>query len=110
MAGASIKRLHRDLPGLIAELTGAGCFRLAIYERWPRGALADSARRLGIEYIVRHDEDGDRAIYFMPGNGGVVPTDPNVVGEWIESVLNDPSYADTTAKLLVVESISDMCS
>jgi hypothetical protein len=101
--GANIKRLHRDLARFIGQLTEAGCFRLGIYERWPRGALADSARRLGVEYIVRHDEDGSSAIYFMPGSGGVVPTDPNVIPDWIEAVLADPAYADTTGKLLPVD-------
>lgn len=101
--GANIKQLHRDLPGFVAELSQAGCFQLEIYDGWPRSNMADTARRLGIEYITRHDEAGSSAIYFMPGSGGTVPTDPNVIADWIEAVLRDPAYADTTDKLLPLE-------
>jgi hypothetical protein len=105
LRGASINRLHKELPSLIDILIDASCFTLEVTDHWPHGPVADRARGLGIEYVTRHDGGtSDCAIYFMPGDGGVVPTDPNVVAEWIESVLSDPSYADTTAKLLAVDS------
>jgi hypothetical protein len=102
--GANIKALHQELPALIDAMIEGSCFSLKVTGNWPRGPVADCARRLGISYLTRHDEsDSSRAIYFMPGDGGTVPAEPNVVAEWIESVLCDPAYADTTAKLLAVD-------
>jgi hypothetical protein len=37
------------------------------------------------------------------GFGGSVTSDPNVITEWIEGVLDDPNYRDTTEKVLRVE-------
>src|SRR5664280_209190 len=66
--------------------------------------MAEVARRLGIEHAERFEGSGsDEAICFMPGKGGVIPTDPNVIADWIEEVLGNPSYADTTGKLLALE-------
>lgn len=102
--GASIKRLKRELAAFVVEMTRAGCERLEVVEKWPHGLLGDTARRLGIEYINRMGEGtADVAVYFMPGSGGVVPTDPDVISEWASDVLADPDYADTTGKLLIRE-------
>jgi hypothetical protein len=102
--GANIGRLHRELPTFIDSLIESSCFKLEVTSHWPRGADADHARALGIEYITRHEEgEAGSAIYFMPGSGGAVPTDPNVVADWIESVLGSDAYADTTEKLLRID-------
>lgn len=102
--GAHIGRLYNQLPAFIVELDAIGCETLDIYESWPHGPTADTARSLGIEHMSRFDGNGpDQAMFFMPGKGGVVPTDPNVIADWIEDMLADPGYWDTTEKLLALE-------
>jgi hypothetical protein len=99
--GARIKDLYRKLPSVIDSMLQAGTTRLEIVGTWPRGELPDALRALGIEYINQvNSHDPSAAIFFMPNGGGSVPPDPNVVADWVESVLGDPDYADTTAKLL----------
>jgi hypothetical protein len=98
--GASIRALYNELPGLIADLVRQGQTQLEIVGNWPRTDLADTARRLGIEYIDRSGDSSDTAFFFMPGSGGTVPTDPNVIADWVSAVLADSAYADTTRKLL----------
>lgn len=98
--GASIRGLYRELPGLIARLVNQGQNRLEIVGNWPRSDLAETARCLGIEYIDKSRASPDAAIFFMPGSGGTVPTDPNVIVDWVSAVLADNDYADTTKKLL----------
>jgi len=105
VAGANIKALYRDLPSFVDELISNGTDRFDVYQQWPRGPVGDTARRLGIEYIARYDPLGESvAIYFMPSQGGaLIPADSDAVASWIESVLDDPRYADTTEKLLARE-------
>jgi len=99
--GANIKKLHRDLPALIDGMIETSLVHVDVMEFWPEGPLDEKCRSLGIEYLTKvGEEEPSRAIYFMPGGGGTVSTNPNEVAEWIESVLGDPAYADTTAKLL----------
>jgi hypothetical protein len=63
--------------------------------------IGDEARRLGIDYISRaNTEEPSGVLYFMPTSGGMVPTDPNTITDWIDRVIADPLYADTTDKLL----------
>jgi hypothetical protein len=63
--------------------------------------LADRARSLGITYISRVEgSESPVAIFFMPHSGGAVPTDANGIVEWIDAVLADSDYQDTTQKLL----------
>jgi hypothetical protein len=102
--GAHIDRLYAGLPAFIGALVGQGSLRPEVQQDWPRGDLADTARRLGIEHIDRVTSDKPSvAIFFMPGSGGSVTNDPNVITEWIERVLDDPNYRDTTEKVLRVE-------
>jgi hypothetical protein len=54
--GASIKRLYTDLPALIGSLAEVGSLELVISGNWPRGELADIARRLGVERIALVDQ------------------------------------------------------
>lgn len=98
--GASIKGLYKELPGLIAGLVRQGQTRLEIVGNWPRSDLSDTARRLGIEYIDKSGDSSDVAMFFMPGSGGTVPTDPNVIADWVSTVLADKDFADTTRKLV----------
>jgi hypothetical protein len=99
--GASIKNLYRELPSLIGDLLAQGETQLMIQGTWPPGPTADSARRLGIEDMSRvNNSSPARAIFFMPGSGGVVPQDPNVIVTWIDEVVADSRYLDMTSKLL----------
>ncbi len=101
--GANINQLYRNLSVLVDELARQGINRLEIVRQWPRGEPADTARRFGIEYINKVKDAPDRAVFFMPGSGGTVPTDPDVVSDWVTEMLVDPDYADTTQKLLALE-------
>lgn len=100
MARASSRSTTR-VPDFIASLAAAGYFDLSVYDDSPRDEPADTARRLGIEHIARLGEDEPSAATFLFGqSGGMVPTEPNLVTEWVEEVLAHRDYADTTAKLL----------
>jgi hypothetical protein len=78
--GASIKNLYKDLPALIDDLLAQGETELMIQGTWPPGPTANSARNLGIRDISLLKGPGpDQAIFFMPGSGGVIPEDPNVI-------------------------------
>jgi hypothetical protein len=98
--GASIKRLYNELPAFVQTLSQLGCNRLSITGNWPRGEPADTARRLGVEYLHRVDERPDVAVFFMPSTGGVLLADANAVPAWVSTVLASQEYSDTTQKLL----------
>lgn len=101
--GANIGRLYADLPALVAALAEAGCPGLAVYENWPQGEAADTARRLGVRRLARLNlKEPAAGIFLMPGSGGVVPTDANAVTDWVEAVLANPAYHDTSEKLLAI--------
>lgn len=98
---ARIWQIYKLLPSLVTDLLAAGESDLEIYNDWPPGALADRARRLGIKHLSQVEAAGDRVIFLPPGAGGIVPSDPNAITEWLNDVLvNDPDYQDTTQKLL----------
>jgi hypothetical protein len=102
--GALVPRVHAELPDLIADLDAAGLDQLEVYADWPRGQLADHARRLGIEWVHRVSVGRrDMAMYSEPMPGGAVPEDPDVIVDWLEGVVADPDYADLTGKLRDVE-------
>lgn len=102
--GAHIGRLFDEVPTFIDRLLKSGQLYLEVVEDWPRTPEADEARRLGIEHIERvNTNEPALAVYFMPGSGGMVPEDPDVIVDWIEGVLGDPNYRDTTTKLLRLE-------
>ena len=101
--GANIKRLYRELGDLIDALLATDARRLTIYEHWPRGHLANTARQLCIEYLAQLEPgDPSGAVFFMPGGGGTVPTDSNAVVDWLDDLIANPDYSDTTKKLLVL--------
>lgn len=104
LPGSSIKRLYAELPEFVERLATEAAFDLSLSEDWPRSPSADAARRLGIEHIVKV-EDGNPsfAVFFIHGIGGIVPTDPECITVWIDDVLVDPNYRDTTSKLLALD-------
>lgn len=117
--GASIKGLYKSLPDLVADIVKAGIasqLDMHMYPsedvlaatpnrdqwelRFPEIPLVNRARKLGIEWMRLYDSGtADEAIFFMPGGGGYLSDDPNVIVPWIDSVLTDPTYADMSAKL-----------
>jgi hypothetical protein len=104
VAGANINRLYRYLPAFVDQLRAANVTRLEVTPTWPHDAHGSTSRELGIAYINLADPSGGaEAVFFMPHAGGVVPTDGNVIADWIDAVLSDPDYADTTAKLLALK-------
>ncbi len=101
--GAHIGRLYTELPEFVGKLVAHGCLRLEVHQSW-RSELADTARGLGIDHIdqVTRDEPSV-AIFFLPGSGGAITSDSDVITDWVDSVLADPSYRDTTEKILRVQ-------
>jgi hypothetical protein len=101
VVGANIKKLYQLLPAVIGRLINVGHTDVRVEGPWQTGDLIEALRDLGIELVRQTScSDPPRAVFFMPSTGGVVPEDPNVVTDWVELVLADPDYADTTAKLL----------
>lgn len=99
--GANIKRLYEQLPRLIEGLLASRTTSLDIVGAYPRGALPDQVRELGIRHLAQISTDGpDRAVFFAPSDGGVVPTDLNLIVAWLDTLLADPHYADASGKLL----------
>jgi hypothetical protein len=102
--GARVKALAARLPGLVDGLLGRGTTRLDLYGTWPLDALTEQARKLGIDYVSQvSPDDPSYAIYSVPGRGGIVPTDADLIADWLDGVLADPDYLDTTKKVLAVE-------
>lgn len=103
--GAKINRLYAMLPQLISTLSQRGITSCTVYGAWPPGEPGDSLRALGIERLVQHESSmpEDVAYYFMPGSGGIVPSDPNAIVDWIDAVIADPGYQDLTSKLIARE-------
>lgn len=103
--GARIDRLYSGgLQHLINEMNAAEVPQLTVWPSWPRTEVAEIARKLGIEYLWRSSiDDPAVGIYFLPGPpGAFIPENPDVIVDWVEGVLADPDYLDTTAKLLAV--------
>lgn len=97
---ARIKRVFTELPALIYDLVAAACMQLDIYDDWPRDDISNRARALGVTHIGSANPEGpDQVMYFLPGSGGAVPTDPNVVVDWIEGFLQQPTKTDLSDKL-----------
>jgi hypothetical protein len=119
-AGANVKGLYKSLPDLVADIVKADIasqLDMHMYPdeevlaatpnrdqwelRFPEIPLVNRARSLGIEWMRFYDSGiADEAVFFMPGGGGYLSDDPNVIVPWIDSVLHDPHYADMSAKLL----------
>jgi hypothetical protein len=43
----------------------------------------------------------------LPSTGGLIPTDPDVIVDWIDDMLADPAYLDTTLKLVAVGDVHE---
>ncbi len=98
---ARIWRMYKLLPDLVVDLLAVDQTSLDIHGTWPPGALADRARAMGIKYLSRVEGGSDRAIFFLPAFGGVVPPDPDAITDWLDDVLvHNTAYADATRKLL----------
>ena len=97
---AQVRRLHGELPDVIADLAAAGVSDLLVQPEWPPGELAARLRDLGIDHIRRGEVDGpDVAVCLAAPTGAWVPDDPDVIVDWLDEVVGDPHYADLTGKL-----------
>jgi hypothetical protein len=98
---SSINRLTVELPAFITDLNAAGMTRLTHHFLDPSLDLYRRATELGVRDASRHSADGaDLAVLSPPGDGGVIPDDPDVIVDWVDRVLADRRYKDTTQKLL----------
>jgi len=99
--GCSIRNLVRDLPKFVEELIAAGMSTSLDPVKDFDGRIYRLAAELGISEVRLFDPAGpDGATYFPPGDGGWIPDDPNIIVDWIEMVIADENYQDTTQKLL----------
>lgn len=95
-----VKKTLAKIPALIANLAGSGSTSLEICGDWPRTDIAQSVRQLGISRIAMVDAEGPhQLVYFLPGVGGSVRPDPNLVVDWVEAFLRQPSKRDICDKL-----------
>jgi hypothetical protein len=105
--GANIKALRKRLPGLIEDLAARNIGRLNVADDWRPDGPTEAARRLGIRYLNRlsdlSDPGPDLVAIFPPGSGGFVPTNPDLIVNWIDDLLRNPDYVDVWAKLLPVD-------
>ncbi len=98
--GANIKRLNTQLHEFISHLLTSGVSELDLANEWSTNELYETAKSFGIEYIYQNpDRKSDRAIFFLQGSGGAVPSNGNLVVPWIESVLRSEEYKDSWEKL-----------
>jgi hypothetical protein len=102
---SKIKTLRRELPRFIEQLDIDGIDELSPYADDILPAQFEMrASELGIEEVRRMSQgDVDEAYFISPGGGGVVSSDTNTVVDWVDQMLADPNYADTTNKLLRLE-------
>jgi hypothetical protein len=101
---AGIKRLEKELPGLIKNLVDQGRFTMEITSDYPRDSESALARSLGITYLHRTQESSDDYAFFATfmdeGDPQAVPTDANRIVTWIEEVLLSSEYQDSWMKLI----------
>lgn len=98
---ALVKELQRSLPGFIQQMINHGLSELSPFvdDESPQ-TIHDEAERLQIEAATRTSTNEDVAHMLSPGFGGALSSDANTIVDWIEGMLADPLYADTTQKLL----------
>lgn len=101
VAGSNIPRLIREASTLVLGVQGDELSQLTIYDHWPRGAVANMARNLGVEHLTLNPSGADDVLYyFMPAGGGSYGGDPDVITDWVEQLLAMEEYADITRKLV----------
>lgn len=100
--GANIKRLRRELPGLLQELCIAEATTFASFEmlEWRDSVLHARAHSLGILGVDQSVADGDGTVHFsLGGEGGPVDGTGAELSRWIGEFLRDPGRADVLQKL-----------
>lgn len=99
---APLRKLQREVPRLVRRLASIGRDQLATYDDVTPPDLERIAADLAIEDVHLMTPGGpDQAILLSPGTSGPVSSDPDTIVSWIEAMLADPNYEDTTKKLLV---------
>jgi hypothetical protein len=97
--GANIPRLRSRVASLVENVKALGLDRFTVYQHWPRGEPADTARRFGVEHLSYFPGDTEDVLYyFIPSFGGSYGGDPDVVTDWVDDLLARKS--DNTQKLL----------
>ena len=100
----NIKKLTNMIFTLITYLRDERLTELDIQNDYPSGKVADFARDLGISYIsFLEGGTADLATFFLPFTGGAVPTDPDMIVDWVEGVLLSHDFKDSWTKLLPFE-------
>ena len=97
----NIKRIKSQLPLFLVQLHNQEIFHLDVNEVYPRDEIGDLARDLGIDYLTCYKEyEQDLVTYFLPTTGGAIPTDPDLIVDWVESGLLSEDFKDSWTKLL----------
>lgn len=101
--GTHIKTMKRKLPSLISTLEGLGLHDYDHGSRW-RYALGDdftdALDSLGVEALHCFERNGSGRIHMtMPGQGGGVHEDGNLVADWVVEFLTHDDRADVLHKL-----------
>ena len=104
--GTRIRTLRRDLPQLLVSLEGIGVSDVRV-----RGAteghrhvlgdeLADALEALGVHSLACIDSAGSGKVHMtMPGQGGMVHVDGNLIADWVVRFLTHEEQADVLHKL-----------
>lgn len=101
---ATIKVLYRKLPDLVDRLLAEGQLELNVCDAWPRGELPETARDLGLDRLAQVMKDEPSYVYLaVPGKGGAVPMDPDLIVDWVDGMIREPRYANKIAKLVALE-------
>jgi hypothetical protein len=102
--GATLKDLGRRLSPFIDMVLASGLTWFEPARADPRSPIVVAAKRLGIEYIHRSDTGHeDTALYLFGGGGGMIPTDGEVIVDWLEEIVRSERFRDLTGKLEHVE-------
>lgn len=107
-SGAHIGRAYEQTPGFLERFAATqgdnALAGMTLEPTWPIGPLADEARHIGIESFHRFSMDSPALAVMQPmTTGGVLRDDPNIIVDWIDSVVVEPRYRDLTEKLQHLE-------
>lgn len=103
--GARAKKLREELPGLLAELEGAGISSVGWYAPPVERGIEDRLLRLGVVDLLQGRTDWPGSVYFTidedpEGSSGAVPDVADALVGWIEEFLSHGDRADVRDKLV----------
>ena len=102
--GTRIRTLRRDLPQLLVSLEGIGVSDVRVGHHRSRRVLgdelADALEALGVHSLACIDSAGSGKVHMtMPGQGGMVHVDGNLIADWVVRFLTHEEQADVLHKL-----------